>query len=310
MIFPPPLPRGSHLGVLCPASPTDPERLERGCRWLEELGYVVRRAPSTDVRSGLHAGTREVRAREVQAFFDDPTIDGILCVRGGSGTMGILPYLEYERIRSQPKLVIGMSDITALSLALLARAGLASIAGQMVVQLHGGAEPFTVASWHRKMGDPWGDTLLANPEWQPLEVLREGNAEGPLIAANLAVFSSMIGTPYMPDLRGAILMLEDIDERPEGLDRAINQIRLSGLDRGLAGLVLGQFTHCLPRNQKLTEEDGLRVIWDWAHSLDIPAIRGFAFGHEAVSLSVPFGARARLLTDPPSLLIEGNLPLV
>src|SRR5690606_9674384 len=134
-------------------------------------------------------------------------------------------------------------------------------------------------------------------------VLHPGTCEGPLFPVNFSLFSSLIGTSYLPDLKGAILLLEDVDERPESLDRMVNLLRLSGIGGRLEGIVLGQFTNCKPRKEKLTEEDGLRLLWDLARSLGIPALARFPHGHEPVSCSLPLGSRVRLTTDPPGLAL-------
>lgn len=305
-ILPSLLPRGATLGLMSPSSPADDVRLERGLTWLAAQGFRTRVAPSAHARGGIHAGSVEQRVAELHGFFADPAIDGILLVRGGSGSGHLLPHLDYDRIRAHPKLVIGLSDPTALLCGLLAQAGLASISGQMVVQLHDAAEPYTLSRWAEFIHGPWPRGPIPLPPDRTLEVLVPGSAEGTLVPANFSLFASLVGTPYLPDLRGAILVLEEIDERPEGLDRMVAQIRLSGLDRELAGLVLGQFTHCLPRNEKLTEEDGLRLVWEWAASLEVPVVRGFPYGHEAVACPLPCGVRARLTTDPAGLEILGE----
>ena len=288
---------------MSPSSPADDVRVERGLAWLHSNGFETVLAPSASVRGGIHAGTVEERARELESFFRDSTIDGILFVRGGSGCAPLLLELDFDLIRAHPKLVVGLSDPTALLLGLLSQTGLVSLSGQMVVQLHEDTPAYTQERWWSFVRGPWPTGLVPLPEDRTLDVLVPGSAEGPLVPANFAVFSSLIGTRFMPDLDGAILVLEDIDERPEGLDRMVSQMRLSGLDQRLAGLVLGQFTHCVPRNEKLTEEEGLQLIWEWASGLGIPVLRGFPYGHEAVACPLPCGARARISTTPPSLSI-------
>jgi muramoyltetrapeptide carboxypeptidase len=286
---------------LTPSSPTDEARLVRGVGWLKARGFEVVEAPSTRVRGGIHAGTPAERALEFNAFQKDPSIDGMLCVRGGSGSMGMLDQIDFEAVRERPKLVVGFSDPTALLLALHARTGLVSIAGTMVVQLFDEMHPYTEQRWWEAVRGPWRRGPLPLPDGHALEVLHPGTCEGTLFPVNFSLFSSLIGTSYLPDLEGAILLLEDVDERPESLDRMVNLLRLSGIGARLGGIVLGQFTNCMPRNEKLTEADGLRLVWDMARSLGIPALARFPHGHEAVSCSLPLGARARITTDPPGL---------
>ena len=306
-LFPPLWRTGARLGLLNPSSPTDEARLARGVAWLESRGFEVVLAPSTGARRGIHAGSPAQRAEEFNGFQRDPAIDGILCVRGGTGSMSILDRIDYEAVRAHPKLVVGLSDPTALMLALHARTGLVSIAGEMVVQLLEAMHPYTEARWWDAVRGPWPAGSVALPEGHRLEVLHPGVAEGPLFPVNFALFANLIGTPFLPDLEGAILLLEEIDERPESLDRMVDRLRLSGIAGRLGGIVLGQFTHCLPRNEKLTEEDGLRLVWGLARSLGVPALARFPHGHEAICCSLPLGARARISSDPPGLrLLESS----
>jgi muramoyltetrapeptide carboxypeptidase len=300
-LFPPLWRPGARLGLSTPSSPTDEARLVRGIEWLRSRGFEVVEAPSTRVRGGIHAGSPGERAEEFNRFQKDSSIDGILFVRGGSGSMGMLDQIDYDAVRDHPKLVVGFSDPTGLLLALHARTGLVSIAGTMVVQLFDEMSPYTMERWWELVRGPWPRGPLPLPEGHSLEVLHPGTCEGRLFPVNFSLFSSLVGTSYLPDLEGAILLLEDVDERPESLDRMVNLLRLSGIGGRLGGIVLGQFTNCMPRNEKLTEADGLRLVWDLARSLGIPALASFPHGHEFVSCSLPLGTRARLTTDPPGL---------
>ncbi|MCA9727055.1 MAG: LD-carboxypeptidase [Candidatus Eisenbacteria bacterium] len=302
-LFPPLWHTGARLGLCNPSSPADQPRLERGVAWLQHRGFELVLAPSTQTRAGIHAGSAEERARELNGFLRDPDIDGILCVRGGTGTLGLLERIDYEAARTHPKLLVGFSDPTALLLALHARTGLVSIAGQMVVQLFDATNEYTEDRWWDFVRGPWPIGPLPLPQGHELEVLHPGTAEGTLFPVNFSLFNAIIGTPFLPDLTGAILLLEEIDERPESLDRMVDRLRLSGVAERLGGIVLGQFTHCLPRNDKLIEADGLRLVWNLASSLGIPALAHFPHGHEAICCSLPLGAPARLTTDPPGLEI-------
>lgn len=300
----PPLWRpGATLGLMSPSSPADETRLERGVAWLHSHGFHTRIAPSAYARGGLHAGAIEQRVAELEGFFRDPEVTGILLVRGGSGSARLLPQLDFEMIRQNPKLVVGLSDPSALLLGLLSRAAVAGISGQMVVQLHDEMDPYTEARWWSFVRGPWPEGPIPLPPGHRLRTLAPGDAVGPLIPSNFSLFASLVGTPYLPPLDGAILVLEEIDERPEGLDRMVAQLELSGIGRRLGGLVLAQFTHCVPRNDKLTEADGLRVVEEWAESLGIPVVAGFPYGHEAVASALPCGVRALLSTNPAGLTI-------
>ncbi len=298
-LYPRLCPRNARLGLMNPSSPADEFRFERGLSWLRDQGFELTTKPSTKVRSGLHAGSIEERTEELNSFLRDPDIDGVLFVRGGSGSTRLLPHLDYDAIRSDPKLLVGLSDPTAILLGVHARTGLVSVSGQMVVQLHEEAEPYTVESWRHLVHGPWPQGHWPLPDETTLQTRVSGEAQGRLFPFNFSLFTTLIGTPYLPDLSDAILVIEEIDERPEGLDRMVAQFEASGLDRQIGGIVLAQFTHCLPRNEKLTEEDGLRVVWEWAAGLGVPVVSGFPYGHEKLASSLPCGAPARLIAPEP-----------
>ncbi len=293
------------LGLFSPGSPPSPEALAAGCDWLRAEGFVLRSGQTAVAGRGLHAAPPEHRARDLMDLLDDPSVDAVLCTRGGSGTPGILPFLDWSRVARQPKPIIGLSDVTALHLARYARTGYPGLSGAVLTQLSAVVDPYTRARWLAEVRGlrpsgpvplPSGITLEPLPPAGP-----PAEAEGILFPCNLSLLTSLIGTPYLPDLSGAILVLEEIHETPQSLDRMVSMLHLSGVDAGLRGVVLGQFTECHPRNASVTEEEGREVVRSWARSLGVPVIAGFPYGHEPVACTLPFGVPARLTLSPPGL---------
>ena len=303
-----PIRPGARLGLFCPGSAPEQELVARAARFLERAGYAwrfgrVAGRTASSAPTRMHAASPADRAAEVLELAQDPEVDALLAVRGGTGTLGILPLLDYAKLASAGKCVIGMSDVTALSLALLARAGLPSLAAPMAVQIGAPPPDYTVSHWRAALqhGEPLGAITTGGKH--TLRTLVAGEAEGPLLACNLSLLVSVIGTPYCPKLDGAILLLEDIGETPQSLDRMVDRLRISGATHRLAGVVLGQFTRCLSRVPDVLELDGRDVVHAWATSLGVPVVEHFPFGHEPVCASLPFGARARLSTEPPTLAL-------
>ncbi len=308
------------LGLFSPGSPPGEGPLRAGMHWLETNG--VRLVEGTTVRTGagLHAGDPERRAADLHALMEDPRVDAVLCTRGGTGTAGILPYIDPGRIGRLAKPVIGLSDVTALHLALYKAAGIRGVAAPVLVQLSDQAPEYTRASWLamvrgetgpgplRWMDVPGPVASSPDPAREDSFTSAGGSAEGPLMPCNLSLLTCLIGTPFLPDLYGAILLLEEIEETPQSLDRMVTQLALSGVCSRLGGLILGQFTRCIPRNSPVTEADGRRVVHDWARSLDVPLIAGFPHGHDPVCCSLPFGTMARMTGDPPGLELLEHPP--
>lgn len=293
------------LGLFCPGSPPRQELLQRGLAWLEERGFDLKLGETVAPGEGLHAGRPERRAKDLTNLLSDPRVDAVLCVRGGSGTMGMLPLLEYERLEDRQKPIIGLSDVTALHLALRRRCGWEGISAPMVVQLSSETPAYTEERWLGLVRGPYPEGEIPLPSGCELGTIRSSrgpdSAEGILLPCNLSLLVALVGTPYLPDLSGAILVLEDIHESPQSLDRMVCQLALSGAVDRLAGLVLGQFTECVPRGFGVTEEEGRRLVRQWAENLGVPALHGLPYGHDPLCCSLPFGAPARISRTPPEL---------
>ena len=270
--------------------------------WLTSVGFRVRRGVTAVAGEGLHAGSPENRAADLHGLLLDPDVDAVLATRGGSGTLALLPLVDFALAARAHKPLIGWSDLTALHLALWHRAGVTGIAGQVAVQLGPDLPAWSRERWLAclRHGDATGPIPLR--EGMTLTALAPGTAEGRLFPCNFSLLVSLLGTPWMPPLDGAILLLEDIQETPQSLDRMVSRMRLTGADRGLAGVILGQFTGCGPRSPgSVTEEHGRELLQGWVRSLGVPALGGFPHGHESRATALPFARQARIETEPPGL---------
>lgn len=267
---------------------------EAGLAALRERGFSVD-APA-DVRpQGYLAGPDEVRLERLNTLLTDDDVDAIFCVRGGYGTMRLLDEVDYDAAGARPKLIVGYSDVTALQLALFARAGVPSIAGPMVAPDWSRMDDFSeTAFWRLAGGD--APVEIFNPDDKPMGTLHEGEAEGTLIGGNLTMLVSMLGTRYMPSLEGAILFLEEIGEAPYRVDRHLATLQLAGVFDQIAGLVLGAFTDCGPPPDRPSLALG-EVIKHYARFVDGPVAAGLVFGHLRPKVSLPVGTRARLSAE-------------
>lgn len=250
------------------------------------------------MRDGYLAGPDRVRAQDIMDMFGDERIGAILCTRGGYGSARLLDMLDYELIRRYPKILVGFSDITALSLAMFAHAGLVTFAGPMVAADFG-------SSILPAVEDAFWNMLCVRHETFRFSggqerTLARGKAEGLMLGGNLAVFCSLIGTPYMPDLRKAILFFEEVGEDVYRIDRMFRQLKQAGILDDAAGVVLGSFTG-------IPDTDGRRdldtVLSEYLLPLRIPVISNFPFGHIAEKYTIPIGARVRLDADQRSLTL-------
>ncbi|WP_263435114.1 MULTISPECIES: S66 peptidase family protein [Pacificimonas] len=297
---PPRLRPGDVVGLVEPAKFTpDRFQLNRVVDTIEAMGLKARLAPHLTDRYGYLAGEDAARAADLTAMYADAEVRAVFAVRGGWGSARTLPYLDWETIRANPKLLVGYSDITSLHLAFQRVAGFPT--------LHA---PIAAASWpaysweaFRSVAFEGATPVYSNPA--PAEdrlarmagsheVLRPGRARGRLIGGNLTVLTSLVGTPYLPDMSGAILFLEDVDEPPYRLDRMMTQLALAGILRAVAGVVFGQCTDCTPGGESYGGFTVMQVLDQHLTPLGIPAFAGAQFGHVARQWTLPLGVEAEM----------------
>ncbi len=295
LLKPPRLRPGDLIGVVAPASPMKHDRLENGIRYLENLGYKIKLGKAVYHEHGYLAGHDRARANDINRMFHDRRVKAIFCIRGGYGTPRLLPLLDYDAIRANPKIFVGYSDITAIQLAMLRHAGLVTFSGPMVAsEMAKSIEPFTEENFWRMVTHPEPFGEFARPAAGRYEMISRGRAVGPLIGGCLSLVASLVGSPHFPDKKESIFFIEEIGEAPYRIDRMLTQLREAGILKNIGGFVLGQMTDCVPADEEPSQtlEDLLR---DFIKPLKIPAITGLDYGHVNVKHTLPFGVRAELI---------------
>ncbi len=310
LLRPPGLRPGATVAITAPASPVHPRELRPALEALQSLGcrVVLGRTVQSGRQRYLAAPDRE-RAHELMELVADPQVDAVLCARGGYGVMRLLPFLEWGHFRRFPKPLIGFSDITALLLALTTRARIVTYHGPVAVSTF---DAFTLDSFRRTLFLPEGATQpwsLQDSRW---EVLAPGTACGPLLGGNLSLLVSLLGTPYEPELRGAVLFLEDIGEEPYRVDRMLTQLLLAGKLQQCVAILLGRFR--APWGQK---RRGSSIGWqpplpeifrDRLGGLGIPILAGVPIGHLRSKLTLPLGVWAEVNTQTRTIrLVEPSV---
>jgi|SRR5215469_5018105 len=272
---------GDPVVAIAPASPFDRVSFEAG---VEVIGrrYQVRYDPGVLTRYRYLAGSDERRLGELTAALADAKVRAVFCARGGYGMMRLLPALEGIPLAAKP--VIGFSDITALH-QLLQRHRLVSIHGPVLTQLSR-----LDARTHARLFELLESTAPA-ADLIGEETYVGGVAEGPLLGGNLSVLTRLLGTPFLAPLAGAILLLEDVGERPYRLDRMWTHLALAGVFRQVRGIVLGEFTGCEEKEADYSSGDVLREL---AARTGLPCAAGFPIGHGPENQPVPLGTRVRL----------------
>jgi muramoyltetrapeptide carboxypeptidase len=272
------------VAVVAPAGPVPRDRFAAGEQRLAGR-YRLRYEERLFARQGFLAGSDEERLRELQRAIDDPQVGAIVCARGGYGLMRLLARLDAGGLGRAPKPIVGFSDVTVLH-AFCARAGVVSIHGPVVTQLAELPDEDAASLF----------ALLESPDPAPpltgLRAIAPGSAEGRLVGGNLQMVSRLVGTPWALALDGAVLLLEDVGERPYRIDRALTQLELAGALAGIAGVVLGDFVGCVEKDGSPPSVE--EVLTERLSRLGVPIVAGAPIGHGARNRPLAHGARVRL----------------
>jgi muramoyltetrapeptide carboxypeptidase len=296
---PPRLRPGDTVGLIEPAGFTEDRfDLDQVLGTVRAMGLVPKPAPHVLKRYGYLAGTDKDRAADINAMYADPRVRAIFAVRGGWGCARLLPYLDWDTIRANPKLLVGFSDITALHLALAAKTSCPTIHGPNA------ANSWSAFSWDsfRRLAFAGETPIWRSPEPHDdrlaqrsgIRTFRPGRASGRLLGGNLAVLAALVGTPYMPDFTGAILFLEETGEAEYRLDRMLTQLGLAGVLGKVAGVVFGQCTRCTGEEPNYSGFTVSEVLDQHFAPLGVPAFQGALVGHVANQFSLPVGIRAEI----------------
>jgi muramoyltetrapeptide carboxypeptidase len=270
---------------------------------LEALGLKVRVGEHMMERHGYLAGDDKARAGDINAFFADRTVAAIHPIRGGWGSSRLLPYLDFDVARRNPKVLLGYSDITALLLAVHAKTGLVTFHGPIGM---GRWDTFSVDYYRRVLFNAEQVTYqnkhdlsdrnsLTQTEFRTQTIV-PGKARGRLLGGNLTVLTTIIGSPYLPDWDNAILFCEDVHEDLYRIDRMLTQLKLAGVLGKIKGFVFGSCAECSPGEgyASLTLEE---IFADHIKPLGIPAWQGAMIGHQQPQWTLPEGAQVEIDAD-------------
>lgn len=292
-VRPPKLSPGDTVAVCTPGSPVTKDRLDAGVAALAER-YEVRVSEHALDRDGYLAGTDDARAEELNRYFRDPDVRAIVLSRGGYGIMRILDRLDADALRRDPKIIVGYSDATALLAWALTAAGVRGIHGPMAAhfaQLPAGDRQWMISlmeSTEPAGAMPENAGAIGAPASEP--------ARGRLLGGNLCLLSHLLGTPHWIDTTGAILVIEDVGERPYAIDRYLTHLRLAGQLDSAAAVICGELVRCLPTVwQEGPSAD--RVVSERLEAAGVPGLGQLPIGHGDRNLAFPFGASAEVDFD-------------
>lgn len=304
ILKPPRLKAGDTVGLVAPAGYIDRKDIDDIKGVLAKLGLKVKLGAHVYNRYGYLAGSDADRAADVNAMFADASVQAILPVRGGWGCNRILPFLDYSLIRSNPKILIGLSDITSLLIAINAKSGLVTFHGPTG---QSSWNPFTVDYVKRILFNGEVFTLQnlksnnnSSTTQFRVETITPGKVRGKLVGGNLSVLTAMIGSAYLPSWKDIILFVEEIGEEVYRVDRMLTQLKLAGILEQIAGFVFGQCTDCDRITKENSQKDGeesltlAQVLRDHIQPLGIPAWNGSMIGHIKDKFTLPVGVEVEI----------------
>lgn len=285
------------IACVAPAGPFEYSRFEKGIQLLENMGFYPVFRDDVFSKENYLAGCDNRRLEELHQFIEDREVKAIMAIRGGYGTMRLFKELDFKKIANNPKAWFGFSDISALFSAIYAKSKLVTLHGPQVLSL---------PDADKEVQDHWFNLVTGKNSKSRIfpenaKTLHVGKAKGKIFTINLAMLASLTGTPFVPDVEGHILAIEDVGEWPYRLDRMLTQLELAGVFDKISGLVLGQFTFFenAPENScsQLFERVGEIV-----KKYDIPCICDCPFGH--IDNNYPIASGVEALLDADSATLE------
>jgi len=295
MIKPKALQKNSTIGIVSPSYWLEEAILKKTTRFFTDLGYKIKIGASNNLQWGPFAGTPQERADDLHRMFTDPDIDAVMCARGGYGANRVLPLLDYDLIRKNPKIFIGYSDITAYLTSITQQTNLVTFHGPMLTTYKSSWVDYNYDLMNRVLtGD--NNINIKTPRSLKTRILKDGTASGPLWGGNMCLLINRLGTPGALDTNGIILFIEDIDEYLYSFERMIVQMRTAGMFDKINGLIIGELKDMKDQDIKFGRNSD-QIILDICGDLDIPIISNFPCGHGKYQTTFPISIKTAIDTS-------------
>ena len=295
MIKPKSMNPGDCIGIISPSYWLSEDDLQRTASYLKANGYRLKLGPSNLLRRGPFAGQPQERADDIHRMFSDPEINAVICARGGYGANRVLPLIDYELIRENPKIFIGYSDITAYLTSITQKTGLVTFHGPMLVSYKKRFVKYNFELMEQVLTGK-KEVKIKYPKALSPKVLKSGIATGPLWGGNITLLTNRLGTADYLDTDGVILFLEDLDEYLYAFERMLVQMRTAGLFDHIKGLIIGELDEF--KDQEIPfERNTDQIVIDICGDLDIPIVSNFPCGHGTYQATLPISVNAELNTN-------------
>lgn len=296
---------GDTIGLVSPSEPVFfPERFEGGIKVLKDLGFKVKLGKYALKNMGYMAGTDWERAEDLNSMFKDSEVNAIITTTGGSSANRILPFVDYESIRENPKIFVGISDITPLLLSIYAKTGLVTFHGPCLLYGIYEISPYNKEYFFKALAStkPVGKVR----EVSPRKVLKEGKASGRLVGGNMSSMRTLIGTEYEPDWDGSTFFWEEFTTEPHIIDRMLMHYKLVGTLGKVSGMISGNLSACIEKKYENANPSIENIILEHCEDYNFPIIYNLDFGHNCENVIIPIGCRGTIDTRKREFSIDEN----
>lgn len=296
------LKKGDFIGIVAPGSHAPIKIIKKGVSLLEQMGFKVKLGKHVFDITGHTAGNQIDRSSDINRFFADPEIKGIIAVRGGNNCNQILPYLDYESIRKNPKIFLGLSDVTVILNAITSKTKVTTFHGPVLLMIGGGKDGMAFSSYSQEnfkriLTGKHKENIDLKNAFNDWIVLKKGKASGKLFGGNLSSLVNIIGTSYEPNWENKILIWETVGERIEMIDQMLSHFKLAKVFNKINGMIIGRlFETGLKENIRLGKKI-MDVIVRQCKEYKFPIIYGVDFGHVNNNLILPIGGEVSFDTS-------------
>ena len=295
MIKPAGLKSEANIGVISPSYWIAEDVLKNTAEIFSSRNFHLTFGKSIKAKEGPFAGPPELRADDLNNMFSDPNIDAIFCARGGYGANRVLPLLNYDMIKENPKIFIGYSDITAYLTSITQKTEIITFHGPMLVSYKHGFIDYNFDQMMKALTRTENIVISTPEEFDP-HILKEGTAKGPLWGGNLSLVMNRLGTDGQINTTGCILFLEDLDEYLYSFERMLVHLQTAGVFNNINGLIIGELIDMKDQEisfGKSTDD----IIMEICGALDIPIVTNFPCGHGKYQATLPISLPVELCAD-------------
>lgn len=285
----------STIGIISPSYWIDENILKKTSKIFSDKNYKLVYGKSIYAKDGPFAGSPKIRADDIHSMFTDPSIDAIICARGGYGANKVIPLLDYELIKKNPKIFLGYSDITSYLISITQRSELVTFHGPMLSSYKDG---FVEYNFNQMINILSGkrDAQIVAPKTMEPHILKAGNAVGPLWGGNLTLMINRLGTNDAYDTTNAILFLEDLNEYYYSFERMLIHLQKAGMLDNISGLIIGELINIKDEDisfSKSTDE----IVMDICGEMDFPIVTNFPCGHGSYQATLPISLPVELQAE-------------